>query len=131
MIETKLDKFIEHVSVYDDKYLLYEDDNNYMLIPKESLISSMSYQECDDKMYSQLLFNGSIDKGMNFKTTKIKRPVPKSEITGKDEDKLTLVDKDIEVKQMWLITNGMKVSNIFNNKDEAKELLDRVNQLAL
>ena len=91
-IETNLDKFIEHVSVYDDKYLLYEDDNNYMLIPKESLISSMSYQECDDKMYSQLLFNGSIDKGMNFKTTKIKRPVPKSEITGKDEDKLTLVD---------------------------------------
>ena len=67
----------------------------------------------------------------NFKTTKIKRPVPKSEITGKDEDKLTLVDKDIEVKQMWLITNSMKVSNIFNNKDEAKELLDRVNQLAL
>ena len=131
MIETKLDKFIEYVSVYDDKYLLYEDDNNYMLIPKESLISSMSYQECDDKMYSQLLFNGSIDKGMNFKTTKIKRPVPKSEITGKDEDKLTLVDKDIEVKQMWLITNSMKVSKIFNNKDEAKELLDRVNQLAL
>ena len=32
---------------------------------------------------------------------------------------------------MWLITNSMKVSNKFNNKDEAKELLDRVNQLAL
>ena len=82
-----------------------------------------------DEEYKQLLFKGMIKADDKFNEIEDKTQVTKDTITGKEEDKNTIVDKTIKVKEMWLVSNKMRISKIFNNKQEALELYDEINKI--
>ena len=59
------------------------------------------------------------------------KAVPKNEVTGKDEDKMTLVEKEIAVRQVWNVSNRMGAFKSFTNKEEALECVNEINKKIL
>ena len=53
--------------------------------------------------------------------------IPKNEITGKDEDKFTLTEKEVSVRKVWKVSNKLGAYKCFTNKEEALELANLIN----
>lgn len=115
--------------------IVYEDEKgNYFTIalaPKyqhiAQLLLNCEYVEASEVEFKKLLFNKDIDKDMEFKKEKVSRPVPKSQITGKEKDMSIIVDQEIEVSKIWIVRNGFKITKSFNNKDEALKYIKDFN----
>ena len=75
------------------------------------------------------MFQQKIDGKLEYNITNIKKPVPKNEITGKDEDKNTLVEKECAVRQVWNVSNRYGAFKSFNNKDEAIACAENINRI--
>lgn len=129
MISNDLKEFMANVQKQGDNYLYSDEYGNRLPLSKMDLEPSVVYQKCKDEEYKQLLFKGMIKADDKFNEIDDKTQVTKDTITGKEEDKTTIVDKDIKVKEMWLVSNKMRISKIFNNKEEALELYDEINRI--
>ena len=66
---------------------------------------------------------------MIFNKIKVNKIIPKNKITGKDKDKNTLVEQEVEVNQVWFVKNALKMHTTFNNKEEAKAYFEKVNKI--
>ena len=77
--------------IYSDEY------GNRIPMQKFDLIPSVVYQKCKDEEYKQLLFKGMIKADDKFNEIEDKTQVTKDTITGKEEDKNTIVDKTKKV----------------------------------
>lgn len=117
------------VSIGSKEIVQYEDEKgNLMLLPLAQLFLSCEYCELDDKEYERALFNKIVDKDLELSTTTTTRAVDKSTITGNKDDELTIVDKEVEVKQVWIVRNGLQLCKGFNNKEEAHNLVKTINE---
>ena len=83
------------------------------------LLLNCEYIEADEPQYKSLLFNGDITKDLEFNEIKVTRPVSKYEVTKKEKDRTTIVDKEVVAKQIWIVKNGFKLTKAFNNLEEA------------
>lgn len=128
-MEKDLIKFMENVNILNKDFSEYEDKGKgfYFIIGTAQLLTSCEYLELDEPQFKQALFNQEVEKNDYNKIT-IKRQVPKNTITGKKEDENTIVDKDVEVSQIWIVRNQLRLSKSFNNKEEAMEYSKQVNE---
>ena len=129
MISNDLEVFMHNVQKIGDKYLYSDEYGNRLPITKMDLEPSVVYQKCKDEEYKQLLFKGVIKEDDKFNEIDDKTQVTKDTITGKEKDKNIIVDKPIKVKEMWLVSNKMRISKIYNNKEDALRLYDEINEI--
>lgn len=129
-MEKDLLKFNEKLDVKrEGQVVTYGDDKgNYFIValaPKyqhiAQLLLNCEYIEADEIQMKTLLYNGDIEKGIEFETTTVSRPVSKYEITKKESDKTTIVDRDVKVSKVWVVKNGFKLTKSFNKMADAIE----------
>lgn len=129
-MEKDLLKFNEKLDVKrEGQVVSYGDDKgNYFIValaPKyqhiAQLLLNCEYIEADEIQMKTLLYNGDIEKGIEFETTTVSRPVSKYEITKKESDKTTIVDRDVKVSKVWVVKNGFKLTKSFNKMADAIE----------
>ena len=131
MIEKDLKKFIDNLQVTSkEDFLLYEDEKgNMYFLPKSQCIVGVEYNEFTDEEMDILRKDNTIPKEMEFNKVKVNKTIPKNKITGKEKDKNTLVEQEVEVNQVWFVKNALKMHTTFNNKEEAKAYFEKVNKI--
>jgi len=127
-MSNNIEEFMDKIIVKGKDYTIYNDDEKGIIFPLNTinLLVRLDYLELDKQQYEGTLFQKKIDE-LEYNIINIKRPVPKNEITGKDEDKTTLVDREIAVRQVWNVSNGAGVYKSFTNKDEAIKFTNEIN----
>ncbi len=118
-------EFMKHLDIQKEVSKYKDDKGNILYIPTNTLLPTCSYLSLNEEEYQQALFKGTI-KEREYKKTKEKRPVPKNTITGKEEDKLTIVEQEVEVYQIWLVANPYGFSHSFRNKDAAIDFVEDI-----
>ncbi len=98
------------------------------IIPTSYLLCSVDYMELTEQELEQAQFNMVIDKDVEYKTKMATRPKVKYEITKNEADKNKLIDSKVKVYCVWNVTNSLRLKKTFNNKEEALELYDKINQ---
>ena len=128
-MEKDLIKFYENITKINKEMCEYEDElGNSYIVPIGQLLCSCTYNELDKNEFTVALYNKLVDKDLPYEEAKIKRAVSKEEITKNKEDKYTLTEKEVVVKKVWLVQNGLKISKSFTNKEEALDLLHKINK---
>ena len=127
-MSNSIEEFMNKIIVKGKDYTIYNNEEKGIIFPLNTinLLARLDYLELDKQQYEGALFQKKIEEG-NYDIINIKRPVPKNEITGKEEDKTTLVDREIAVRQVWNVSNGAGVFKSFNNKDEAIRFTNEIN----
>ena len=127
-MSNSIEEFMDKIIVKGKDYTIYNDEEKGIIFPLNTinLLARLDYLELDKQQYEGALFQKKIEEG-NYDIINIKRPVPKNEITGKEEDKTTLVDREIAVRQVWNVSNGAGVFKSFNNKEEAIKFANEIN----
>lgn len=118
----ELKKFYDNIKLENDKIAKYEDEEgNISIFPITALLCRCEFLKVDNKKLDIMKFNLEVDKAMKFKQKEETVPVQDPKI------KNHIVDKNIMVNLMWKVTNGCGISQIFNSKDEALQLVAEVN----
>ena len=131
-METNLTNFMDKVEILNKDLAMYKDTDKGIMFALNTvnLLTRVDYLELDKNEYTVAKFQKKIeDKEYNEITTK--RPVPKNEITKRDEDKYTIAEKELKVKQVWNVMNTAGAYNSFTNKEEALELANSINEKVL
>lgn len=127
----KLDEFMEKVEILGKEFAMYVDEEKGVTFPLNTvhLLTRVDMLELAKEEYQVAKFQKKIDD-LDYKIENIKRPVPKNEITGKDEDKFTIIEKEVAVRKVWNVSNTAGAFKSYTDKDEAlkasKEINDKV-----
>ena len=121
MISNNWESFNKNVTIKDKDISIYEDnEGNYAILPTANLLCGVQYNELTEEQLNVAKFEGKIPKDIKLKTKEVKKLVKKSDITGNEKDKYTLVEGDKEQRYIvWFVIDGMKNLTAFNNKEEA------------
>lgn len=137
-MERDLVKFMENVKILNKNFAEYEDEKGfYLLIGTAQLISGVSYNEFSEPEFKSAIFNQVISKedGMKeYNKIVIFRPVADDK-PGKD-GKVEMKEKEVEVRQVWVVRNQLGLSKAFNSKEDAvnysrqknKEIIDIIGE---
>lgn len=127
-MEKDLCKFYENVNILGKDFSVYEDEKgNLFTLNTINLLTRVDKLELSKEEYKVALFQQKIQDG-EYNIINIKKPVPKNEITGKDEDKFTLVDKEIAVREIWNVSNALGIVKSYTNKEEALKTAIGINK---
>lgn len=130
-MEKDLNKFIENTTIINKDLSLYADDKgNRFIFNTINAIVKVEYLELSKEEYQVAKFSQKIDD-LDYKIINIKKPVPKNEITGKEEDKYTITEKEIAVRQIWNVSNPYGAFKSFTSKEEATEVAISINDKIL
>ena len=89
-------------------------------------LARVDYMELSKEEYEKSKFEMKIDD-LEYNITEITRPQSKYFLTKKEEDKYTIVDAKVKVRQVWNVSNGIGIHKSFTNKEEAMELAKEIN----
>lgn len=128
-LEEDLEKFMDNVEVIGDVATYKDDKGNYFEIEKKALKTSCVYLELTDKELATMKFEKKVDKTLDYPKCKVERPVTKDTITGKDKDKITLVNQEQDGYKVWVVANGLKATKSFTNKEDALALAFKINSI--
>jgi len=125
-----LEKFYnECITILDENLTEYKDEKgNYSILPTAGILVSVDYNELNKQQYDVAVFNQDIPKDFKATITKVKKAVCKYDITHKEEDRFTLVEKEEDVRQVWFVMNNLKIKKAFNKKEDALELAEKINK---
>lgn len=130
-MEKDLIKFYDNIEIINKDLSKYEDNKGNMFILNTiNLLARVDYMELTKEEYKVAKFQQKIED-LDYSMTNIKRVVSKNEITKKEEDKYTLVDKEVSVRQIWNVSNPYGVFKSYTNKDEAVKYAKEVNEKIL
>lgn len=122
-----LKEFMENVNIINKNLCEYLDDKGtYAVLGTAQLLTNCEYLELDEKQLKMAYFNQEIEK-LDYNKEIVKRKVLKSEITGKKEDETTIIEKDVEVSQIWVVRNQLRVSKSFTDKNSALDFAKNIN----
>ena len=71
-------------------------------------------------------FNKDIPKNLELKKITATTQVFKNTITGNKRDRNTIVDQEVEVYEMWRVTNGLGTKQVFNNKKKPFHIVTKL-----
>ena len=126
-MEKDLCKFIENTTIINKDLSLYQDEKgNTFVFNTINGVVKVDYLELAKEEYQVAKFQQKIED-LDYTIINVKRPVPKNEITGKEEDKLTIAEKEVAVRQIWNVTNPYGAFKSFTNKEKAIELANDIN----
>lgn len=127
-MERDLCKFYENINILGKDFSTYEDENgNLFTLNTINLLARVDKLELSKEEYKIAVFQQKVQDG-EYNIINIKKPVPKNEITGKDEDKFTLVDKEIAVREIWNVSNAVGITKSFTTKEEALKTAKEINK---
>lgn len=127
-----LDKFYNSLKILDKTMSIYEDeDGNYSVLPTSALLVGVDYNEFEADKYKVAVFEGSIPKDFETEIKKVKKPVPKIEITKNPADKYTITEKEVVVRPVWFVVNTLGIKKAFNNKEEALNKAKEINEVII
>lgn len=98
------------------------------IVPTSYLLCGIDYMELTEEELEKAKFNMLIDKEVEFNTKMVVRPKIKYEVTKIEADKNKLIDSKVKVYQIWNVSNSLKLKKSFNNKEEALDLYNKINQ---
>jgi hypothetical protein len=128
-MEKELDKFYDNITIKSKVISIYEDENgNYNIINTAGLFVAVEYLQVNKEEKTMATFQQILPKNIIGKKTRRVRPIPKNEITHKDEDKYTLVEQEEEVEEFYVVSNALKVSKVYTDKDEALKVAKKINK---
>ena len=130
MINEKLSEYIKKIEI--DKMCFYRDLDKGIIYPltPQHLLCRIDYLELDKQEYTVAKFQNKIED-LSYTIEEIERPVPKNEITKKEEDKFTITNKKVSVRKVWNVTNGAGVIKSFTKKEDAIKLVEEINNKVL
>lgn len=125
----KLDEFMEKVEILGKEFSIYTDEEKGVSFPLNTvhLLTRVDMLELSKEEYQVAKFQKKIDD-LDYKIENIKKAVPKNEITGKDEDKFTITEKEVAVRKIWNVSNTAGAFKSFTDKDEAMEYSKNINK---
>lgn len=128
----KLDEFMKNIEILGKEFSMYVDDEKGVSFPLNTvhLLTRVDMLELAKEEYQVAKFQKKIDD-LDYKIENIKRAVPKNEITGKDEDKFTITEKEVAVRKIWNVSNTAGAFKSFVNKDEAMDYSKNINKEVL
>lgn len=124
----KLDEFMEKVKILGKEFSMYVDDEKGVSFPLNTvhLLTRVDMLELTKEEYQVAKFQKKIDD-LDYKIENIKKAVPKNEITGKDEDKFTITEKEVAVRKIWNVSNTAGAFKSFTNKEDALKSSKEIN----
>lgn len=124
----KLEDFMNNVEILGKEFAIYTDNEKGVSFPLNTvhLLARVDYLELTKEEYASAKFGQKIED-LEYNITNVKKPVPKNEITGKDEDKYTITEKEVAVRQIWNVSNTAGAFKSYTNKDEAMEKVKEIN----
>ena len=131
MKQENLEEFTKRVTLINKEIGEYENKETGVkfMIPSSYLWARCDYLELTNEEFKKAIFNQEIDKtDLVFNYIESTRPAPKYETTKRDEDKYTIIDAKVKVSQVWLVSNGLKYKQTFNNKEDALKLVNNINE---
>ena len=120
-----LKNFMNNLEIRKETSKYKDDKGNIMYIPTQALYVNCSYLTLTEEEYNQALFNGTVQKN-DYNKIKIKKPVPKNKVTGKEEDKTTIVEQEVEAYEIWVVANNMGFMTSFKDKQEAIDYVEDI-----
>lgn len=130
-MERDLCKFMENIEVINKDLSTYFDDKgNYFVFNTINAIAKVEYLELTKEEYTIAKFQQKIED-LDYKVINVKKAVPKNEITKKDEDKYTITEKEVAVRQVWNVSNPYGAIKSFTNKEDAINLANDINDKIL
>lgn len=128
-MEKDLIKFDENITKITNEIAKYEDEKgNVSLFNMGQLFCGCEYLELDEPAYKQAMFNQLIEKNVKYNKIKITKLVDKSTLTKNKKDQGTIVDKEVEAYQVWIVRNGIGNVKAFSTKEKALELVNKLNK---
>lgn len=128
----KLDEFMKDVEILGKEFSVYTDEKKGVMFPLNTvhLLTRVDMLELSKEEYQAAKFQKKIDD-LDYKIENIKKAVPKNEITGKDEDKFTITEKEIAVRKIWNVSNTAGAFKSFTDKNEAMGYSKNINKEVL
>ena len=128
----KLDEFMKNVEILGKEFSIYTDEEKGVMFPLNTvhLLTRVDMLELSKEEYQAAKFQKKIDD-LDYKIENIKKAVPKNEITGKDEDKFTITEKEVAVRKIWNVSNTAGAFKSFIDKEEAMEYSKNINKEVL
>lgn len=125
----KLDEFMKNIEMLGKEFSIYKDEEKGIMFPLNTvhLLTRVDMLELSKEEYQAAKFQKKIDD-LDYKIENIKKAVPKNEITGKDEDKFTITEKEVAVRKIWNVSNTAGAFKSFTNKDEAMKTSKEINE---
>lgn len=120
-------EFMKNIEIREETSKYKDSKGNILYIPTNALYPTCSYLTLTDDEYQQALFKGQVKKD-DYSKTKVKRPVSKDKITGKEKDKLTIVEKEMEVYQIWVVSNQLGFTHSFKDVEEAIKFVEGIEE---
>lgn len=131
MKQENLVEFMKNLKIINKEISEYYDPDKGIkyIVPSSYVWSRVDYLELTNEELKKEIFNQTMEKtDLEFNYIETTRPAPKYDITKREEDKYTIVDKKVKANQVWLVTNGLKFNKVFNNKEDALKLVDSINE---
>lgn len=134
-MQDNLIEFNKKVEIIDKEYSIYRDLEKGVIFPLNTikLISSLECLELPKEEYNKLKFEKKIE---DLEYNIVEKEIPQSKylLTKKEEDKYTIVDAKVKVRQVYKVSNGIGIYKCFTNKEEAinfaedliKEILNKL-----
>ncbi len=127
-MEKDLCKFNENIEIINKDFSKYSDDKgNNFIFNTINQLAKVDYLELTKEEYQVAKFQQKIED-LEYNIINVKKPVPKNEITGKDEDKFTITEKEVAVRQIWNVSNPYGAFKSFTNKEDAIKLAEDINK---
>ena len=124
----KLDEFMDKIEILGKEFSIYTDEEKGVSFPLNTvhLLTRVDMLELSKEEYQVAKFQKKIDD-LDYKIENIKKAVPKNEITGKDEDKFTITEKEVAVRKIWNVSNTAGAFKSFTNKEDAMKTSKEIN----
>lgn len=130
-MEKDLCKFYDNISIINKDLAEYKDDKgNMFILNTVNLLLRVDHLELTKEEYNMAKFQQKVED-LDYTITNIKKAVPKNEITGKDEDKYTITEKEVAVRNIYNVSNAFGIVKSFINKEDALKLVTEMNAKVL
>ena len=130
-MERDLCKFYDNVDIINKDFSIYEDpDGNLFTFNTINLLTRVEKLQLTKEEFLSLKFQQKVQDG-DYNVINIKKPVPKNKITKKEEDRFTIVEKEVAVREIWNLTNAIGIVKSYNNKEEALQKAKEINNKIL
>lgn len=132
MIQERLEEFTKHVSILNDKYSIYTNEEKGITYPLNTpqLLCRVDKLELDKNEEAVAKYKKQIEDKEYTKVDIIKL-VPKSEITKIDADKYIVTEKKTKGIVVYNVTNQIGIHSTFENQEEAFKLCEEMNKEVL
>ena len=125
-----LEQFMEKITILNKDLSEYYDKEKGIkyLLPNSYVWTRVDYYELTNQELKKAIFEETVDDIKDLNYIEVERRQSKYEVTKREEDRWTITSAKVKVNQLWVVSNGMKIKQTFNNKEDALKLLDKINE---